>query len=31
MDRPIESGDASKLVTTLEENLKTYAGEETLG
>ncbi|CAK9009408.1 unnamed protein product [Durusdinium trenchii] len=28
MDRPIESGDASKLVTTLEENLKTYAGEE---
>lgn len=27
MDRPLESGDASKLLHTLEEGLKTYAGE----
>jgi len=27
MDRPLESGDASKLLHTLQEGLKTYAGE----
>jgi len=28
MDRPLETGDASKLLNVLEENLKSYAGEE---